>query len=501
MKDEHKIIIATVAAVMSIWAIDAAFGAFVMHGGKFSDLLLSVRPNQPFFRILLTLSFLAFGIIVARISARRSRAEELLKRHSAAIETSMEGIAIINRDGEYAYVNQAFASINGYADPGELIGKTCEFGFDEQDVEPMEEILPALQKNGAWRGELLAKRKNGSVYFQEASMTMQEDGGRVCIIRDITWRKRHEEWLRRSERFLNTIFNSIHDPFCIFDSHFRIIRANESYAELKNRSVDELIGKKCHKALYNNDSVCEGCVVEKSFHSADPCAKDKIVVLRDGTEMWMELFTYPILDEDGKVSHVMEYTRDVTARKKIEDEKQRLIEKLEYLSRTDVLTGLMNRRALTDSLIYEMDRARRYGSELSIILCDIDNFKEINDTCGHDAGDRALQTIAAALKTILRKADIAGRYGGDEFMLILPETSVKGAEKIADKILAVVRNAEMSFTEDKSVRLSLSIGLSGLEADSDTTDSLIKRTDDAMYASKEGGRDRVSTVKPYPLFP
>ena len=86
-------------------------------------------------------------------------------------------------------------------------------------------------------------------------------------------------------------------------------------------------------------------------------------------------------------------------------------------------------------------------------------------------------------------------------MLILPETSVKGAEKIADKVLSVVRHAEMSFTEDKSVRLSLSIGLSSLEVDSDTVDSFIKRTDDAMYASKEGERDRVSTVKSYPLFP
>jgi diguanylate cyclase (GGDEF)-like protein len=86
-------------------------------------------------------------------------------------------------------------------------------------------------------------------------------------------------------------------------------------------------------------------------------------------------------------------------------------------------------------------------------------------------------------------------------MLILPETSIKGAERIADKILSAVRNAEMSSAEDKSIRLSLSIGLSSLEAESDTADSLIKRTDDAMYASKEGGRDRVSTVNSYPLFP
>ncbi|HEX9022142.1 MAG TPA: diguanylate cyclase, partial [Nitrospirota bacterium] len=220
-----------------------------------------------------------------------------------------------------------------------------------------------------------------------------------------------------------------------------------------------------------------------------------------GEEAWMDIYTYPILDEKGNVSHTIEYMRVVTDRKKSEDEKQRLIEELEHLSRTDGLTGLMNRRALTDSLAYEIDRADRYGSELSLVLCDIDSFKEINDNYGHDMGDRALQTISATLKTILRQTDIAGRHGGDEFMLILPETSVKGAENLAHKILEAVRGTELRARDGRPVRLSMSIGVSNLEAGIDTTDSFIKRTDDAMYASKQGGRNRISTVKPYPLFP
>ncbi len=137
-------------------------------------------------------------------------------------------------------------------------------------------------------------------------------------------------------------------------------------------------------------TVCEGCIVQKSLQSADPFAKDKLVTMPNGQAVWFEIYTYPILDEDGSVSHVIEYTRDITGRKKSEEDKRRLIEKLEHLSRTDELTGLMNRRALTDSLVYELDRAKRYATELSLILCDIDNFKEINDTWGHDTGDRSL---------------------------------------------------------------------------------------------------------------
>lgn len=494
--------IATVIAVVSIWTLDSVFNALVLHRGSFLSLLLNLTVSEPFLRILLTLSFLAFGIIISIITARHGGTGAILRKHSAAIETSMDGIAISDSVGTYVYVNQAFATINGYDSPEELTGKTCRISYGDQEYERMRSIVePVLGKSGRWRGELLGVRKNGRTYYQEASVTMLDDGSRICIIRDISWRKRSEERLRRSERFLNTIFDSIRDPFGIFDSNFQIIRVNDAYARMRNKDARGLIGRKCHEALHNRTSVCDGCAVSTTFNSAEPCVKDKFMKLHDGTRSWVEISTYPILDEDGNVSHTIEYTRDITDRKRSEEEKQLLIEKLEYLSSTDGLTGLMNRRALTDSLLYEIDRAKRYNSELSLILCDIDNFKEINDACGHDAGDQALQTIAASLKTILRKADIAGRYGGDEFMLILPETPVKGAEKIAEKVLSAVRNAEMNFTEDKSIRLSLSIGLSSLEVDSDTVDSFIKRTDDAMYASKEGGRDRVSTVISYPLFP
>jgi diguanylate cyclase (GGDEF)-like protein/PAS domain S-box-containing protein len=379
--------------------------------------------------------------------------------------------------------------------PEELIGKTFRLAYSDEEIQRIEQIhFPALKKNYRWQGELIAKRKNGSTYFQEASVTMLDDGGRVCIIRDITWRKRSEERLRRSERFLNMIFDSIRDPFCVIDGEFRVIRANAAYAALKNVRADDLIGRKCHEVLENSGRVCEGCIVDKSFQSADPCAKEKQVVLKNGAATWVETYTYPIIDDNGKVTHVMEYTRDITERKKVEEEKKLLIERLEYLSRTDSLTGLMNRRALTDSFLYEIDRAERYGSELSIILCDIDNFKEINDAWGHDMGDRALQAVSATLKTILRKADIVGRHGGDEFLLILPETSVKGAEGLANKLLAAVRDMDLRSRDGKRIGITISIGVACLEIGRDNMDTFIKRADDAMYASKQAGRDRVSTV-------
>ncbi len=308
--------------------------------------------------------------------------------------------------------------------------------------------------------------------------------------REIEERKRAEDAIKESERFLNIIFDSIRDPFCIFDSDFRIIRANEAYAELKNRMGEELIGKRCYELFYDHE-VCQTCLVKKTFVSSDPCAKEKHLTGPGGEEMWIEIYTYPIFGDDGKVTHVIEYAREITDRKRAEEERKRLIGRLEYLSRTDALTGLLNRRAIIDRLEYEIKRARRHGSELSLILCDVDHFKGINDTYGHTVGDKVLQSVSKTLQASIRTTDLAGRYGGDEFMIILPETSRSGAEKLAEKINYSVRTNEFKVTDEKSISFSISLGVATFDSAEDDTDSIINRADRDLYASKGRARSRV----------
>ena len=312
--------------------------------------------------------------------------------------------------------------------------------------------------------------------------------------KEIRDRMRTEEELRRSENFLGTIFNSIHDPFSIMDRDYTIMKVNDSYAHIKGRPANDLLGKTCYEALHGRTGVCEECVVEKTFRSSDPCAKEKLVTTPDGSELWMEIYTYPVFDKNGRVSHVIEYARDITDRKMMEEEKKHLIKKLNYLSTTDSLTGLLNRRALNDILDHEIDRASRYSSDLSLILCDIDRFKLINDTYGHRAGDLALQAISESLKSALRKADVIGRYGGDEFMMILPETSLNGAKSLAEKIRAAVENTELELPGGKLNRLSMSLGVASCCAAVENSDTIVARADTALYASKQAGRNRVSVA-------
>lgn len=312
--------------------------------------------------------------------------------------------------------------------------------------------------------------------------------------KEILDRTRTEEALYRSESFLSTIFDSFHDPFNIVDRDFRIVKFNDAYSRMKNMPAKDLFGKKCYEALHGRNSVCEDCVIEKTFQSKDPCAKEKQVTQPNGTEMWIEIYTYPILDQQGNVTHVVEYHRDITDRKKSEEEKKQLIENLNYLSTTDSLTGLCNRRALTDTLHHEIERAQRYDTDLSLILCDLDRFKPINDTYGHAAGDAALQAVSEALKTSLRKTDILGRYGGDEFMIILPETSLSGAKMLAEKVRCAVSEIELSVGKNKRIGLSLSLGVAGCCAPAENLDTLVRLADSALYESKQGGRNKVSAM-------
>lgn len=341
-------------------------------------------------------------------------------------------------------------------------------------------------------GALLAKtvfKRDPSLEVLRESMVVNDR-----LRKEIRDRMRTEEELRRSENFLGTIFNSIHDPFSIMDRDYTIMKVNDSYAHMNGRPAKDLLGKTCYKALYGRTSVCEECVVEKTFRSSDPCAKEKLVTTPDGSELWMEIYTYPVFDENLRVSHVIEYARDITDRKMAEEEKKHLIKKLNHLSTTDSLTGLLNRRALNDILDHEIDRARRYSSDLSLILCDIDRFKLINDSYGHRAGDLALQAISEALKSTLRKADVIGRYGGDEFMMILPETSLNGAKSLAEKIRAAVENTELELPGGKLNRLSMSIGVASCCAAVENIDTIVARADAALYTSKQAGRNRVSVA-------
>ncbi len=165
---------------------------------------------------------------------------------------------------------------------------------------------------------------------------------------------------------------------------------------------------------------------------------------------------------------------------------RRLHAELQRVSRTDALTGLANRATIDAAFAAELERNRRHERPLSILMVDIDHFKAVNDRFGHQAGDRVLKTVAEAIRAGVRLSDTVGRWGGEEFLVLCPETSSTDARALADRLRLAVRSA----TADATGSHSISVGIAGARFD-DTTDALLRRADAALYRAKDDGRDCV----------
>lgn len=162
--------------------------------------------------------------------------------------------------------------------------------------------------------------------------------------------------------------------------------------------------------------------------------------------------------------------------------------RLEVVARTDLLTGLANRWEIMARLEAEQSRTTRYGTTFSLLICDLDYFKEINDTYGHCAGDKVLKAIADSLRGALRSEDFCGRWGGEEFLIMLPETGREQAGLVAEKLLAAVRSVRIPW-EEQAISVTMSAGV-GEFRQGLSIDQCIKQVDDALYAAKNSGRDR-----------
>lgn len=247
--------------------------------------------------------------------------------------------------------------------------------------------------------------------------------------------------------------------------------------------------------------------------------------LRHGKSVTRKVFAAPIKDKQGKVIAVVEMAEDITRQKETEEHLQQQVQrhsralrqqellaehlmktqrelrqknteleetrkKLEALTVTDTLTELNNRRYFDQAYQNEWQRAARYRHSLSVVMMDLDYFKNLNDTYGHQAGDAVLKAVAESIREQLRETDIKARYGGEEFVAILPETSAEIAEKICERLRVAVSEINISHG-DCNLKVTISIGLASSLGDTVAAEILLKRADNALYAAKAAGRNCV----------
>ena len=207
---------------------------------------------------------------------------------------------------------------------------------------------------------------------------------------------------------------------------------------------------------------------------------------RDGTYRWLR-WTAVGLPRHGLIYAA---ARDITERVGAREERERLVAELERLSTTDPLTGVLNRRSLGARLEEEARRADRYGRPLAVAMLDGDHFKKVNDTHGHDAGDAVLRRIASTLRQCVRETDAVARFGGEEFVVLLPETPLDDARATADRIREAIARETFPGAGGSAFSITCSLGVAAREP-REPVERLLSRVDAALYRAKHGGRDRV----------
>ena len=215
-----------------------------------------------------------------------------------------------------------------------------------------------------------------------------------------------------------------------------------------------------------------------------------------GTEpfMYQNITISPLVSTDGNVNHIAIIIYDVTDIASNRNALEKANLELEKLSRTDRLTQLNNRGYWEECLTQEFSRFKRYKTTCSVIMFDIDHFKLVNDTYGHQAGDEVIREVSKVLLHNLRKTDIAGRYGGEEFGVILGNTDADSAVIFCERVREEIAALEVVY-EEKLIKITVSLGISqAVESTSDYV-SWLNQADQALYASKEGGRNLTNIFK------
>ncbi|HEX6178600.1 MAG TPA: EAL domain-containing protein, partial [Thermoanaerobaculia bacterium] len=322
---------------------------YVLAGGERRTVLVSVTALRGDDGAIS--GFLHVGTDITE----RKQAEEMLRKQSAAMTASMDGMGIINASLSFTHANDALAKLYAYTKAQSMLGRTLDELFDANErARLIETILPAVQARGRWRGEATGRRRDGFSFPLEMSLTALDDGGMVCVVRDITER---------------------------------------TYAE----------------------------------------------------------------------------------------------EQIKHLAYHDALTGLPNRLLFKDRLTVALSHAQRDSARLAVLFLDLDRFKIINDSLGHNVGDQLLQAVATRIASCVRESDTVARLGGDEFTLLLPIAHSEDVAVVAQKILEAIRYP--FHIEGREFFTTTSIGISIYPEDGTDAETLIKNADTAMYQAKEQGRD------------
>ncbi len=407
--------------------------------------------------------------------------KESEQKFKTITEGSADAIFISDQQGNYVYVNPAATEMLGYS-LNEMthmnIKDISQPGQIEEDNKKFQRIL----KKEKIFEELHLVRKDGSFFLADLHALLLPNGFIYGSCRDITERKKLEEALYRSQQEFVSLFQSNPEATLYTDQKGNILNINTRFTERFGYTLEEIKGKNIDAGLIQPpEKINEAQELTKKGLNKEYFGVETIRKKKDGTLFPVYISSSPVIIK-GKQKGVIGTYYDITERKKIEKQ-------LEKLTRTDSLTGCYNRRYCLELLDRQMKLSRRSQSHILLAFLDIDKFKTINDTFGHDEGDRVLKEAVGLFKSTLREVDIICRMGGDEFLLIFPDSSLQEASLIRNRLEEELLQLNREIKKDYNIQFSM--GFSEYVPEKPKSlNELIAIADQRMYEEKKKNKEK-----------
>ena len=447
-----------------------------------------------------------------RVAAEALRENE--ERYRGLVETSNDLIWSADADGNWSFVNRkAVIGIFGY-EPEDLIGRPVTELAEKARVKDGTDAFAAIRdgRESVDYDTVYLKKDGSAVYMNFKAMPIRDDEGNIVGItgtaRDMTARIQAEEELRKARdelevrveertkdltqeiaerkkaegelRLAAQVIQATSEAVLIADAEFRITAINPAFTTITGYTEDDIVGKIPH--------------LDDSIGGADPLYAQMWRAIeehehwdgefwnkrKNGEDYAVRASISTIADEDGSVLQYAALISDITERKLAE-------EQIRYQANYDELTGLPNRSLFLDHLDESLNRRERTEKDMALMFIDLDRFKWVNDTLGHDAGDDMLCQVAERMKECIRRVDTVARLGGDEFVVILQDISkAEDTVNIAEKVIEQLSRPFMLGRKEASVGASIGITVAPTDGKDSTT--LLRNADLAMYAAKKAGR-------------
>jgi len=448
-----------------------------------------------------TSELMADAARLAGIAIDRCRSEEALRGSEAKFrglfESVMEGVYQSSKGGRLISVNPAFVQVLGYASAEELYAlphvamlywNPADRGAFARQLESTGEVRNA---------EFELRRRDGQqIVVLESARAVRDAEGRTLsyegTIADITERKRAEQAIFREKERAQVTLQSIGDAVITTDADGRIDYMNPVAEQLTGWVLGEAQGRPIGEVLQlvNDGSrePLENPLLRALRSGASIGPTDQSALLdREGRELAIQDSAAPIRDRGGRVVGAVVVFHDVTR-------ERRLRRALAFQASHDALTGLINRREFDARLNAALRGARHSGGRHSVLYVDLDQFKLVNDTCGHSAGDRLIREITALIQSRVRAVDVIARLGGDEFGVLLEGCSLEQAGTIAETVRQVIRDHRFVW-QGNALSVGASIGVVEITPQTESVAVLLSAADVACYSAKEQGRNRVQVYE------